>query len=59
MLGRALELEEIREEVRLPVKFSMCSVVHGIGESCVLIDGSVHIWLHTQESYKISIYAQP
>ena len=47
VLGQALELEEIGEEVRWLVKFSMCSVVHGIGESCVLIDGSVHIWLHT------------
>ena len=42
-----MELEETGEEVRWLVKFSTCSVVHGIGESCVLIDGSVHIWLHT------------
>ena len=46
VLGRALELEEIGEEARRLVQFSMCSVVHEIGESCVLTDGSVHIWLH-------------
>ena len=46
-MGRALELKEIGKEVRRLVKFSMCSVVHGIGGSYILIDGFVHIWLHT------------